>query len=142
MDMQKRGLIPYDDKRILLADLPNGLPNPVTNAFEHYSLDPVRLPETEQPPAGEEIIVVVLASRNERYKARLVLKHSRVVKKARTLRPVNGDDGDSDGELHGNQLMEKAREAAARPNGAIRMGYVIEQIIACDNLERPVSPFA
>ena len=32
------------------------------------------------------------------------------------------------------------RVAAARFGGAIRMGKVIELIIACDNLERPVSP--
>ena len=32
------------------------------------------------------------------------------------------------------------RVAAARIGGAIRMGNVIEQIIARDNLERPVSP--
>ena len=32
------------------------------------------------------------------------------------------------------------RVAAARPGGAIRIGEVIERIIARDNLERPVSP--
>ena len=32
------------------------------------------------------------------------------------------------------------RVASARPAGAIRMGDVIERIIARDNLERPVSP--
>ena len=32
------------------------------------------------------------------------------------------------------------RVAAARPDGVIRMGVVIERIIACDNLEPPVSP--
>ena len=32
------------------------------------------------------------------------------------------------------------RVAAARPGGAIRMGEVIERIIARDNLERPNSP--
>ena len=34
------------------------------------------------------------------------------------------------------------RVASARHVGAIRIGDVIEQIIARDNLERPVSPFA
>ena len=32
------------------------------------------------------------------------------------------------------------RQAAVRPGGAIRMGDVIEQIIAREHLERPVSP--
>ena len=34
------------------------------------------------------------------------------------------------------------RKAAARYGGVIRIGKVIEQIIARDNLERPVSPHA
>ena len=140
MDVQKRGLVPYDDKCILLADLPDGLPNPATHAFGHYSLEAVRMPEHEQPPAGGEMVVVVRPSRNERYESQLVRKHARVVKKARGLRPDNGDDGDSNGELHGNQLLIAEREAAARPGGAIKMGDVIERIIARDHLERPVSP--
>ena len=49
-------------------------------------------------------------------------------------------DGDADGELHGDQLLVAERVAAARPGGAIRMGDVIERIIARDNLERPISP--
>ena len=49
-------------------------------------------------------------------------------------------DGDADGELHGDQLIVAERVAAARPGGAIRMGDVIERIIARDNLERPISP--
>ena len=49
-------------------------------------------------------------------------------------------DGDADGELHGDQLLVAERIAAARPGGAIRMGDVIERIIARDNLTRTVSP--
>ena len=71
MDVQKRGLVPYDDKRILLADLPDGQPNSNTHAFGHYSLEAVRMPEPEQPPSGKEIIVVVRPSWNERYEAQL-----------------------------------------------------------------------
>ena len=48
--------------------------------------------------------------------------------------------GNADGELRGDQLLMAERVAAARPGGAIRMGNVIERIIARDNLERPVSP--
>ena len=49
-------------------------------------------------------------------------------------------DGDADGDLHGDQLLVAERVAAARSGGAIRMGEVIERIIARDNLERPISP--
>ena len=49
-------------------------------------------------------------------------------------------DGDVDGGLHGDQLLVAEQVAAARPGGAIRMGDVIERIIARDNLTRPVSP--
>ena len=45
MDVQKRGLVPYDDKRILLANLPDGQPNPDTHAFGHFSLETVQMPE-------------------------------------------------------------------------------------------------
>ena len=59
MDVQKRGLVPYDDKRIFLANLPYGQPNPDTNAFGYYSLEAVRIPEPEQLPVGEKMVVVV-----------------------------------------------------------------------------------
>ena len=36
--VEKRGLIAYDDKRVLLANLDNGEPNPNTHAYGHYSL--------------------------------------------------------------------------------------------------------
>ena len=49
-------------------------------------------------------------------------------------------DGDADTELHGDQLLVAERVAAARPGGAIRMGDVIERIIARDNLDRPILP--
>ena len=49
-------------------------------------------------------------------------------------------DGNADGELHGDQLLVADRMAAARPGSAIRMGDVIERIIARDTLARPVTP--
>ena len=49
-------------------------------------------------------------------------------------------DGDADSELHGDQLVVAERVAATRPSGAIRMGDVIERIIALDNLEPLVCP--
>ena len=38
MKQEKRGLCPYDDKRYLLADLPDGRPNPNTHAYGHCDL--------------------------------------------------------------------------------------------------------
>ena len=87
MDAQKRGLFLYDDKSILLADLPNGLPNSDTQAFGHYLLEAVRMPEPKQPPAGDGVIVVVRPCLNEIYEAQLARNHARVVKKARAFRP-------------------------------------------------------
>ena len=65
------------------------------------------------------MVVVVWPSRNERYEAQLARKHARVVKMARTRRPDNGDDGDSNGELYYNQLLVAERAANAGPGGAI-----------------------
>ena len=51
-------------------------------------------------------------------------------------------DGDSDNELHGDQLLVVEQVAFARLNGAIRMGDFILRIIARDNLARLISPSA
>ena len=102
MEVQKRWLVLYDDKRILLPNLLDVQPNLDTNAFVHYSLEAVQILKPEQQPPGEEMVVVVWPSRNERYEAQLARKHARVVKKARARRPDNGDDGDSNGELYYN----------------------------------------
>ena len=37
-EQEKRGLVPFDDKRYLLANLPDGSPNPNTHAYGHYSI--------------------------------------------------------------------------------------------------------
>ena len=49
-------------------------------------------------------------------------------------------DGDADGDLHGDQLLVAERVAAAPQGCALRMGKVIERIIARKILERPASP--
>ena len=49
-------------------------------------------------------------------------------------------DGDADGKLHGDQLLVAECVVAPQPGCAIRMGDVIERIIARDNLARQVSP--
>ena len=38
MEQEKRGFFPYDDKRYMLADLPDGRPNPHTYAYGHRDL--------------------------------------------------------------------------------------------------------
>ena len=38
MEQEKRGLCPYDDKRYLLADMPDSRPNPNTHAYGHCDL--------------------------------------------------------------------------------------------------------
>ena len=82
---------------------------------------------------------LIIRHREERF----TRKHARVTKRLERAIVMDMDeelpDGDVDGELHGDQLLITKRVAAARLGGAIRMGEIIERIIACDNLERPVS---
>ena len=79
----------------------------------------MRIFELEQPLANEEMVVVVRPNRIERYEATLARNHARVVKKACALRHDNRDDGHSDGELYGNQLLVAERQVAVRLGGAI-----------------------
>ena len=61
---------------------------------------------------------------------------------ARTRRPDNGDDGDSNGELYYNQLLVAERAANAGPGGAIWISDVIKRIISRDHFERYILPHA
>ena len=137
MEQEKRGLCPYDDKRYLLADLPDGRPNPNTHAYCHRDLAAEEHPVADHPEPGAELII--------RYPEEpFARKHARVTKRLELAGAMEMEeelpDGDADGELHGDQLLVAERVAAAPPGGAIRMGDVIERIIAHDNLERPISP--
>ena len=92
---------------------------------------------TDQPKLGADLII--------RYpEERFVRRHARVTRRQEHAGAMGIKeelpDGDVDGELYDDQLLMVERVVAARPGGAIRIGYVIEQIIASDNLERPVSP--
>ena len=49
-------------------------------------------------------------------------------------------EGNENGELDGGQLLQAERAVATRPGGATRIGNVIEQICARDNLRMPDSP--
>ena len=137
MEQEKRGLCPYDDKRYLLADLPDGCPNPNTHAYGHRDLAAEENLVADQPGPGAELII---RHPEERYDRR----HARVTRRLELAGIMSMEeelpDGDADGELHGDQLLVAERVTAARPGGAIRMGEVIERIIARDNLEPPNSP--
>ena len=137
MEQEHCGLCLYDDKRYLLADLPDGRPNPNTHAYGHCDLAAEKhLVAVLQEPGAELII--------RHPEKRLARRHARVTKRLELAGAMEMEeelpDGDDDGELHGDQLLMAERVVAPRPGGAIRMGDVIERIIALDNLERPVTP--
>ena len=54
---EKRKLCPYDDKRYLLADLPDGRPNPNTHAYGHRDLAAEEHLVADQPEPGAELII-------------------------------------------------------------------------------------
>ena len=61
--VEKRGLIAYDDKRVLLANLENGEPNPYTHAYGHYSLvNDIQVQEAEEHPEAGNDLHSLLAS--------------------------------------------------------------------------------
>ena len=57
MEQEKRGLCPYDDKRYLFADLPDGRPNPNTHAYGHRDLAAEEHLVADQPEPGVELII-------------------------------------------------------------------------------------
>ena len=57
MEQEKRGLCPYDDKRYLLADMPNGKPNPNTHAYGHHDLVPEVNLFADHPEPGAELVI-------------------------------------------------------------------------------------
>ena len=65
--VETRGLIAYDDKRVLLANLDNGEPNPNIHAYGHYSLaNEVRVQDAEeQPGAGNDLQIESRAKKEE-----------------------------------------------------------------------------
>ena len=121
----------------MLADLPNGRPNPNTHAYGHRDLAAEEHLVADQPEPGAELII-------RHPEERFARKHARVSKRLERAGAMEIKeelpDGDGDGELHRDQRLMAERLAAARPGGAIRMGDVIERIISRDNLERPNSP--
>ena len=67
MEQEKRGLCTYDDKWYLLADLPNGCPNPNIHAYGHRDLAAEEHLVANQPEPGAELIIQIP---NERFNLR------------------------------------------------------------------------
>ena len=132
MEQERRGLCPYDDKRYLLADLPDGRSNPNTDAYGHCDLAAEEHLVADQPELGTELIIRHPEERFARRHARETMR----LELACEMEMEELPDGDADPELHGDQLLVAERVAAARQGGAIRMGEVIERIIERDHLER------
>ena len=169
LEQEKRGLCPYDDKRYLLAELPDGSPNPNTHAYGHYNMAAEVRVKTDMPQQSGTELVVEQQQPSDKpepdpdpYNTSLLTvnrelwfkrKHDRVAKALakRCRRDSNGDevggdefeqvpDGDENGDLGGAQLRQAELAAAARPGAATRIGDVIERICARDNLRMPDSP--
>ena len=99
MEQEKRKLCPYDDKRYLLADLPDGRPNPNTHAYGHRDLAAEEHLVTDQPEPGAELIIRPPEKRFAR-------RHDRVTRRLELAVSIKMEeelpDGDADGELHGD----------------------------------------
>ena len=117
MEQEKRGLCPYDDKRYLLADLPDGSPNPNTNAYGHRDLAAEKHLVADQPEPGAELIIRHPEERFARRHARLTRSLELAGAMEMEEKLPNGDD---DRELHGDQLLLAERMAAAPLSGVIR----------------------
>ena len=58
MEQKKRGLCPYDDKRYLIVDLPDGRPNSNTHAYGHCDLAAAEQHlMADQPKPGAKLII-------------------------------------------------------------------------------------
>ena len=136
--VEKRGLIAYVDKRVFLGDLANGLPNPNTNVYGHYSLvNEVQVEEAAKPAAAGNDLHIV--TREQCHEARLVREHALAVNRARRRNPDDSSDVD-EAKIQGEDFVIVERAAAARPGTSVRINDVIEQICARQNLPRPTSP--
>ena len=71
MEQEKRGLCPYDDKRYLLADLPDGRPNQNTHGYGHRDLAAEEHLVADQPEPGAELIILHREERFARRRARV-----------------------------------------------------------------------
>ena len=111
-----REACPYDDKRYLLDDLPDGCPNPNTHAFGHCDLAAEEHLVADQPEHGSELII-------RQPEERFARRHARVKRPLELAGTIEMEkelpDGDADSELYGDQLLVAERVAAPRLSGAI-----------------------
>ena len=137
MEQEKRALYPYDYQRYLLADMPDGGANSNKHAYRHGDLVLNTNLVADHPQTKTKLVIRHV---EKRFKSR----HACVTKRLELAGAMDMEEelpyGYADGYLHGEALLIAERVAAARPGGAIRMGDVIERIIAHYNLEQPVSP--
>ena len=92
LEQEKRGLCPYDDKRYLLANIPDGSPNPHTHAYGHKDLGWEERFVADMPAVpGTDLII-------ENQERRYTQRHQRVVKKLRTMREAEGVEEEEQGE--------------------------------------------
>jgi len=143
LEVQKRGLHPYDDKRYLLDNLEDGSPNPYTARLLTLR-HPVAATVLEKREADAGLVVSARPPResidkckDKRYKRRTNRLQQRLAELQMAENEsdweYDGDsmpDGDAQGELHGEALKQAERAAAARPGLAVRMGDVIERLTA------------
>ena len=130
LKQEKRGLCPYDDKRYLLANLPDGSPSPNTHAYGHNYLarEERFVPDIHAAP-GTDLIV-------EHQERRFIMNHERVVKKLRAMPQAEGVKEEQPEELelespdNLNEWEQAARATAARPGVAGRITDVIDRLVA------------
>ena len=99
MEQEKRGLCPYCDKRYLLADMPDGRPNPSTHAYGHCDLAAEEHLVADQPKQGAELII-------RHSEERFARRHARVTRRLQLAGAIDMEeelrDCDADGELNGD----------------------------------------
>ena len=132
---KQRKLCPYNDKRYLLANLPDGRPKLNTHSYCHRDLTAEKHLVADQLKPGAKLIIRHRTKRFARIHARVTRRLEFAGKMEILKKLLNGD---ADGKLLNEQLLIIEQMAAARPNGAFQISDVIERIIARDNFERPV----
>ena len=98
MEQEKRGLCLYHDKRYLLADLPDGRPNPNTHAYGYWDLAAEKHLVAVQPEPGAKQII---RHPEERF-ARL---HARVSKRLELVGALDMEKNLPDGDANGDLLV-------------------------------------
>ena len=72
IEQEKRGLCPFDDKRYLLADTPDGKPNHNSHAYGHRDLLADEILVADHPESGAELVIKHVETRFKSLHARVV----------------------------------------------------------------------